>query len=66
VNGFVENLYTRLGTTITCNDIADLHTLPITRAHAKSCQSAFTSRFLVTDLTNGDSSDSLVTQFPSG
>jgi hypothetical protein len=65
VNGFVENLSTRLGTTSTCNAIADLHTSQITRVHAKSSQSAFTSRFLVTDLNNGDSSDSLVTLLPS-
>jgi hypothetical protein len=39
----------------TSNDgaIASLHTLQITGAHAKSSQSAFTSRFLVTDPNNG-------------
>jgi hypothetical protein len=36
------------------NAIANLHTLQIARAHAKSCQSAFTSRFLVKNLNNGD------------
>jgi hypothetical protein len=43
---------TRLGTTNSYNSIADLHDLQITRAHAKSSQSGFTSRFLVTDLNN--------------
>jgi hypothetical protein len=46
--------------------IADLHTLQITRAHAKFSQSAFTSRFLVTDLINGDSSASVFTSLLDG
>jgi hypothetical protein len=50
----------------TVTDIADLHTLQITRAHEKFSQSAFTSRFLVTDLKNGDSSASMVTPLPEG
>jgi hypothetical protein len=54
MNRFIDHLYTRLGTTSTYNAVADLHTLQISRAHAKSSQSAFTSRFLVTDLNNGD------------
>jgi hypothetical protein len=41
--------------------VADLHALRITTAHAKSSQSAFTSRFLVTDLNKGDSSASVIT-----
>jgi hypothetical protein len=48
------------------NGIADLHTLQITRSHAKSCQSAFTGRFLVADLNNGDSSASVLTSLRSG
>jgi hypothetical protein len=35
--------------------IADLHTLKIIRTHFKSSQSSVTSRYLVTDLNNGDS-----------
>jgi hypothetical protein len=66
MNGFIDNLYTRLGTTSIYNDIADLHTLQITRAHVKFSQSAFTSRFLVTDLNNVDSSASAVTPLPAG
>jgi outer membrane receptor for monomeric catechols len=42
----------------------NLHTLHMTTAHAKSSQSAFTSRFLVTDLNNGDSSVSVVKLLP--
>jgi hypothetical protein len=45
---------------------AHLHALHITRAHANSSQSAFTSRFLVTDLNNADSSASVVTLLPAG
>jgi hypothetical protein len=40
--------------------------LQIPGAHAKSFQSAFTSRFLVTDLNNGESSFSVVTPLPAG
>jgi hypothetical protein len=58
---FINRLYTRSGATSTYNAIADLHILQITTAHAKSTQSAFTSRFLVTDLNNGDPSASVVT-----
>jgi hypothetical protein len=46
--------YTHDSKTISTYDITDLHTLQISRAHAKS-QSAFSSRFLVTVLNNGDS-----------
>jgi hypothetical protein len=66
VNGFIDHLYTRLGTTSNCNAIADLPTLQITRAHAKSSQSTCTGRFLVTDLSSGDSSASVVTLLPAG
>jgi hypothetical protein len=66
VNGFIEHLHTRLETTSTYNAIADLHTLQITKVHAKSSQSAFTSRFLATDLKIGHSSASVVTLLPAG
>jgi hypothetical protein len=46
--------------------IAGLHNLQITRAHAKSSQSTFTSLFLVRDINDGDSSASVVTRFPAG
>jgi hypothetical protein len=48
------------------NAIVDIHILQITRAHANSAQSAFTGRFLVTDLNNGDSSASVLTPLPPG
>jgi hypothetical protein len=41
-------------TRINCNTIANFHTLQITTAHPKTFQSSFTSRFLATDLNNGD------------
>jgi hypothetical protein len=59
-------LYTQLGATSNYNAIADLHTLQITTAQATSSQSVFTSRFLVTDLNNGDSSASVFTPLPAG
>jgi hypothetical protein len=43
-------------TTNNYNTIANFHILQITRAHTKSFQSAFASRFPVTDLNNGGSS----------
>jgi hypothetical protein len=46
--------------------IVNLHTLQITRAQAKPSQSAFTSRFPVIDLNNGDSSASVLTSLLSG
>jgi hypothetical protein len=66
VNGFIDHLYTRLGSTSTYNAIAGLHILQITRARAKFSQSAFTSRFLVTVLNNEDFSASVVTPLPAG
>jgi hypothetical protein len=62
----MDHLYTSLVTTSTYNPVADFHTLQITRAHAKSSHSTFTSSFLVTDLNNGDSSASVVTPLPAG
>jgi hypothetical protein len=61
--GFIALMHSA---TSTYNAIADLHVLQLTRAHAKSSQSAFTSRFLVTDTNNGDSSASVVTLLPAG
>jgi hypothetical protein len=52
--GFFDHL--QVVTTNNYNTIANFHTLQITAAHAKSFQCAFTSRFPVTDLNNGDSS----------
>jgi hypothetical protein len=56
----------RLLTTSNYSVIVNRHTLPITRAQVKSSQSAFTSRSLVTDLNNGDSSASTFTSLLSG
>jgi hypothetical protein len=66
-NGFIDHLYryTRLETTSTYNAIANLNTSQITRAHAKSSQSAFTSRFLAMVLNNGDSSASVLMSLSS-
>jgi hypothetical protein len=66
VTGFIEHLYTQLITASNYGAIADLQTLQITRAHAKPYQSAFTSRFLVTDLNNADSSAPLLMSLPTG
>jgi hypothetical protein len=51
-----DHFTTWLVTTLNYSAIADLHIIQITAAHAKSFQSAFTSRFQVMDLNNGDSS----------
>jgi hypothetical protein len=56
--GFTD--YLQIVTTNNYNAIANLHTLQITTAHAKTSQSAFTSRFLVTDINNRDSSVSVL------
>jgi hypothetical protein len=53
-------------TTNKYNAIANLHNLQISTAHVKPSQSAFTSRFPVTDLKNGDSSTSVLTSLLSG
>jgi hypothetical protein len=54
--GFIDYFHTQLVTTLNYSAIADFHNLLIITAHAKSFQCAFTSRFLVTDFNNGDSS----------
>jgi hypothetical protein len=64
VNGFTDHL--QIVTKSNYNAIANLHTLQFTRADATSSQSAFISRFLVTDLNNGDSSASVLTSLLSG
>jgi hypothetical protein len=48
------------------NIIANLHTIQNTTAFAKTSQSAFTSRFPVTDLNSGDFSASVLTSLLSG
>jgi hypothetical protein len=63
---FIDYLQTLVVTTLLNHGaIADFHVLQITRAHAKSFQSAFTSRFPVTDLNNGDYSSALTQVFSS-
>jgi hypothetical protein len=47
--GFIDPLYTQLGTTGNYSVIADLHTLEFTATHALEF-SVFTSRILATDL----------------
>jgi hypothetical protein len=60
VNGFIDYLYTPLGTTSNYSIIANLHTLQITAAPSKpfpACCVA-TSRYLITASNSGDSSAS--------
>jgi hypothetical protein len=64
VNRFIY--YLQVVTANNYKAVANLHNLQITRVHAKSFQSAVTSRFLVTVLNNGVSSDSVLTSLPSG
>jgi hypothetical protein len=64
--GFIDHLYTQLVTTSNYNAIANLHTLQITRTHAKPSQSAFTTLFVVTDFKNGYSSPSVLMSLLSG
>jgi hypothetical protein len=62
---FIEDF--QIVTTSNYNTIAYPHTLQITTTHAKPSQSAsFTSRFLVSDLNNGDSSASVLTSLLPG
>jgi hypothetical protein len=63
---FIDHLYIQLVTTSNYSTIANLHSSQITKAQAKPSQSAFTSRFLVTDFNNGDSSTSMLTSLLSG
>jgi hypothetical protein len=58
---FIEHLPKQLVTTSNYSAIVNFHNLQTTRVHGKSSQSAFTSRSLVTDLNNEDSSASVPT-----
>jgi hypothetical protein len=64
VTRFIDNF--QFVTTSNYGAIAYLHTLQIATAHAESSQSAFTSRFLVTDIDSGDYSASVLTSLPAG
>jgi hypothetical protein len=59
-NGFIDHLYTQLGTTSNYSATANLHTLQITTAIAKPFPACciFTSRSLTTASNSGDSSAS--------
>jgi hypothetical protein len=59
VNGFIDHL--QAVTTNNHTTTADFHT-----SHSKSSQSAFTRRFLVTDINNEDSPASVPTSLLSG
>jgi hypothetical protein len=63
VTRFIDHL--QMVTRSNYGAIANLHTLQITRAHAKPSQSAFIRRSLVTDLNSGDSSTSVLTPLPA-
>jgi hypothetical protein len=54
---FIGHFNTRLVTTLNYSAIANRHTLQITAAYTNSFKSTVTSRFPVTDLNNGDSSN---------
>jgi hypothetical protein len=56
--GFIDRL--QVVNTSNYNTISNFHTLQITTAHAKSFQPAVTSRFLVMDPNNADSSASVL------
>jgi hypothetical protein len=60
VNGFIDHLYTPLGTKSIYNAIANLRTLQIATAPAKSFPACYvlTSRSLATASNSGDSSAS--------
>jgi hypothetical protein len=65
VTQFIDHSYTQLITTSNYSAFANLHTLQIIRAHAKSFQSASISRFPVTDLNNRNSSASVLMSLPT-
>jgi uncharacterized lipoprotein NlpE involved in copper resistance len=62
--GLMDHL--QIVTTSNYKDIANQNTLQITTAHTKPSQSAFTSRFPVTDHNNGESPASVQTSLLSG
>jgi hypothetical protein len=64
VNGFIDHL--QMVTISNYGVITNFHTSQITGAHAKSSQSPFTSRFVVTDLNNGESTASLPMSLSAG
>jgi hypothetical protein len=64
VTPFIDHL--QIVTASNYSVIAKLHTSQNTREHARSSQSDFTSRFLVTDLNRGDSAASVLTSLPAG
>jgi hypothetical protein len=54
VTSFIDHVYTHNSVTTSNYDaITNFRTLQTTRAHAKSSQSASTSRFMVTDFNTG-------------
>jgi hypothetical protein len=65
---FIDHLNTQLVTTSNYSAIANLHTLQITRAYAKSFPACnvFTGRFLLTASNSADSSVSALTPLPAG
>jgi hypothetical protein len=64
VTGFIG--LSQIVITSNYSSVANLYPLQITRTHAKTSQSAFASRFLITDLNNVDSSASTPTSLLSG
>jgi hypothetical protein len=64
VNGFIDHL--QIVTTSNYSSIANLHSLQLARTHAKSSQSSFASRILVTDLNSVGSSAYVPTMLLSG
>jgi hypothetical protein len=65
VNGFIDHLYTRLGTTSNYSRNANFHILRITTCQPSSVCGVFTSRCLVTALSSRDSSTSVLTSLLS-
>jgi hypothetical protein len=66
LNRFIDQLHTPLLTTSNYIVIDNLNSLQINTACAKSSQFAFTSRFLVMDHNNEDSSASVFTSLLFG
>jgi hypothetical protein len=65
VNGFIDHLYTPLGTTSNHSAAANLHNSQITTAKSSPACSVFNGRFLVTGVNSGDSSASRAQVLPS-
>jgi hypothetical protein len=66
--GFIDHLYTQLGTTSNYSALANIHHSQITTAHAKyfPARSVFTSSCLVTASNNGYSSASALWSYLNG